>query len=86
MWKIQIGLAAVSSHGTDETTHSLPRRARRLAGDPRVLFSCYDGLAARNHDLDNMAEAERYFCSGAGRFCAPSIGSTPKLGVLPFPD
>lgn len=86
MWKIQIGLAAVSSHGTDETTHSLPRRARRLAGDPRMLFSCYDGFAARNHDLRQYGRGRTLFLLWRRKFYVPSIGPTPKLDVLPFPD
>lgn len=44
----------------------------RTRPHPQMLFSCYDGLAARNHDLGNMAEAERYVCSGAGSLAPPA--------------
>ena len=38
-------------------------------GEPQLLFPCYDGLATLNLDLDDMAEAERYFAL-AQEICA----------------
>ncbi|OWK19304.1 hypothetical protein AJ88_44945 [Mesorhizobium amorphae CCBAU 01583] len=48
----------------------------RETGEPQLLFPCYDGLATLNLDLDNLAEAERYF--SLARIYAPSTGSTRK--------
>ena len=33
----------------------------RETDEPQLLFPCYDGLATLNLDLDNLAEADRYF-------------------------
>jgi predicted ATPase/class 3 adenylate cyclase len=54
-------------------------------GEPQLLFPCYDGLATLNLDLDNMAEAERYFSLAQG-VCAQHGLDPEALVVLPFLD
>ena len=57
----------------------------RETGEPQLLFPCYDGLATLNLDLDNLAEAERYF-SLAQDVCAQHGLDPEALVVLPFLD
>jgi predicted ATPase/class 3 adenylate cyclase len=57
----------------------------RETGEPQLLFPCYDGLATLNLDLDNLAEAERYF-SLAQEVCAQHGLDPEGLVVLPFLD
>jgi adenylate cyclase len=57
----------------------------RETGEPQLLFPCYDGLATLNLDLDNLAEAERYF-SLAQDICAQHGLDPEALVVLPFLD
>ena len=54
-------------------------------GEPQLLFPCYDGLATLNLDLDNLAEAERYFSLAQG-VCAQHGLDPEALVVLPFLD
>jgi len=75
--------------------HGQPELARRLygealevareTGEPQLLFPCYDGLATLNLDLDNLAEADRYF-SLAQEVCASHGVDPQSLLVLPFLD
>jgi adenylate cyclase len=57
----------------------------RETGEPQLLFPCYDGLATLNLDLDNLAEADRYF-SLAQQVCAEHGVDPESLVVLPFLD
>ena len=57
----------------------------RETGEPQLLFPCYDGLATLNLDLDNLAEAERYFAL-AQDVCAQHGLDPEALVVLPFLD
>ncbi|QEL22180.1 AAA family ATPase [Bosea sp. F3-2] len=57
----------------------------RETGEPQLLFPCYDGLATLNLDLDNLAEADRYF-SLAQDVCAQHGLDPEALVVLPFLD
>ncbi len=57
----------------------------RETSEPQLLFSCYDGLATVNLDLDNLGEAERYF-SLAQDVCARHGLNPEALVVLPFLD
>ncbi|MBZ9850368.1 AAA family ATPase [Mesorhizobium sp. CA14] len=57
----------------------------RETGEPQLLFPCYDGLATLNLDLDNLAEAERYFSLAQG-ICAQHGLDPEGLVVLPFLD
>ena len=57
----------------------------RETGEPQLLFPCYDGLATLNLDLDNLAEAERYFSLAQG-VCAQHGLDPEALVVLPFLD
>ena len=57
----------------------------RETGEPQLLFSCYDGLATLNLDLDNLAEADRYFAL-AQEVCAQHGLDPEALVVLPFLD
>lgn len=57
----------------------------RETAEPQQLFPCYDGLATLNLDLDNLAEAERYF-SLAQDVCAQHGLDPEALVVLPFLD
>jgi predicted ATPase/class 3 adenylate cyclase len=57
----------------------------RETGEPQLLFPCYDGLATLNLDLDNMAEADRYFAL-AQDICAQHGLDPEALVVLPFLD
>ncbi len=54
-------------------------------GEPQLLFPCYDGLATLNLDMDNLAEADRYF-SLAQEICAQHGLDPEALVVLPFLD
>ena len=54
-------------------------------GEPQLLFPCYDGLATLSLDLDNLAEAERYFSLAQG-ICAQHGLDPEALVVLPFLD
>jgi predicted ATPase/class 3 adenylate cyclase len=75
--------------------HGQPRLAIRFydealeaaheTGEPQMLFPCYDGLATINLDLDNLAEAERYFALAQG-VCAQHGLDPEELVVLPFLD
>lgn len=57
----------------------------RETGEPQLLFPCYDGLATLNLDLDNLAEADRYF--GLAQDVCAQHGLDPEaLVVLPFLD
>ena len=51
----------------------------------RQVFPCYDGLATLNLDLDNLAEAERYFAL-AQDVCTRHGLEPDSLVVLPFLD
>ncbi|MBN9137477.1 MAG: tetratricopeptide repeat protein, partial [Phyllobacterium sp.] len=57
----------------------------REIGEPQLLFPCYDGLATLNLDLDDLAEAERYFAM-AQEVCAQHGLDPEALVVLPFLD
>lgn len=57
----------------------------RETGEPQLLFPCYDGLATLNLDLDNLAEADRYF-SLAQDVCARHGLDPEALVILPFLD
>ncbi|ESY16092.1 MULTISPECIES: adenylate/guanylate cyclase domain-containing protein [unclassified Mesorhizobium] len=57
----------------------------RETGEPQLLFPCYDGLATLNLDLDNLAEAERFFSLAQG-ICAQHGLDPEALVVLPFLD
>lgn len=75
-------------HGQPELAIHLYDEALAVAretGEPQLLFSCYDGLATANLDLDNMAEAERNF-SLAQNICAQHGLDPQGLVVLPFLD
>lgn len=75
--------------------HDQPERARecynealevaREIGEPQLLFPCYDGLATLNLDLDDLAEAERYFAM-AQEVCVQHGLDPEALVVLPFLD
>ena len=75
-------------HGQPELAVGLYEEALQVAletGEPQLLFPCYDGLATVNLDLDNLAEAERYF-SLAQDICAQHGLDPQALVVLPFLD
>lgn len=75
-------------HGRPELAVGLFDEALDVAGEtgePQLLFPCYDGLATLNLDLDNLAEAERYF-SLAQDVCAQHGLDPEALVVLPFLD
>jgi predicted ATPase/class 3 adenylate cyclase len=75
-------------HGRPELAVGLFDEALAVAGEtgePQLLFPCYDGLATLNLDLDNLAEAERYF-SLAQDICAQHGLDPEALVVLPFLD
>ncbi|RUM95919.1 adenylate/guanylate cyclase domain-containing protein [Pseudaminobacter arsenicus] len=75
-------------HGRPELALPCYTEALELAretGEPQLLFSCYDGLATLNLDLDNMTEADRYF-SMAQETCARHGLDPEALFVLPFLD
>ncbi|MDW6025115.1 adenylate/guanylate cyclase domain-containing protein [Mesorhizobium sp. BAC0120] len=57
----------------------------RETSEPQLLFPCYDGLATLNLDLDNLAEADRYFAL-AQDVCAQHGLDPDALIVLPFLD
>ena len=57
----------------------------RETDEPQLLFPCYDGLATLNLDLDNLAEADRYFAL-AQDVCARHGLDPEALVVLPFLD
>ena len=57
----------------------------RETDEPQLLFPCYDGLATLNLDLDNLAEADRYFAL-AQDVCAQHGLDPEALVVLPFLD
>ncbi|MET0596954.1 MAG: adenylate/guanylate cyclase domain-containing protein [Mesorhizobium sp.] len=57
----------------------------RETNEPQLLFPCYDGLATLNLDLDNLAEAERYFAL-AQDVCTRHGLEPDSLVVLPFLD
>ncbi len=75
-------------NGHPELAVDLFREALEVAcetGEPQLLFPCYDGLATLNLDLDNLAEAERYFSLAQG-ICAQHGLDPEALVVLPFLD
>lgn len=75
-------------HGRPELAVPCYNEALELAresDEPQLLFSCYDGLATLNLDLDNMTEADRYF-SLAQEICARHGLDPEALFVLPFLD
>ncbi|MEP9388830.1 adenylate/guanylate cyclase domain-containing protein [Mesorhizobium sp. KR9-304] len=75
-------------HGQQQLAARLYGEALDVAGEtgePQLLFPCYDGLATLNLDLDNLAEAERYF-SLAQDVCAQHGLDPEALVVLPFLD
>jgi len=75
-------------HGQQELAARLYGEALDVAGEtgePQLLFPCYDGLATLNLDLDNLAEAERYFSLAQG-ICAQHGLDPEALVVLPFLD
>lgn len=75
-------------HGRPELAVPCYNEALELAresAEPQLLFSCYDGLATLNLDLDNMTEADRYF-SLAQEICARHGLDPEALFVLPFLD
>jgi predicted ATPase/class 3 adenylate cyclase len=75
-------------HGQPELAGRLYSEALDVAGEtgePQLLFPCYDGLATLNLDLDNLAEAERYFSLAQG-VCAQHGLDPEALVVLPFLD
>ena len=57
----------------------------REIGEPQLLFPCYDGLATLNLDMNNLAEADRYFAL-AQDVCAQHGLDPEALIVLPFLD
>ena len=75
-------------HGRPDLAVGLFHEALDVAGEtgePQLLFPCYDGLATLNLDLDNLAEAERYFSLAQG-VCAQHGLDPEALVVLPFLD
>ncbi len=75
-------------HGQPELAVRLYREALEVASEtnePQLLFPCYDGIATVNLDLDDLAEAERYF-SMARDVCAQHGLDPEALVVLPFLD
>lgn len=75
-------------HGQQQLAARLYGEALDVAGEtgePQLLFPCYDGLATLNLDLDNLAEAERYFSLAQG-ICAQHGLNPEALVVLPFLD
>lgn len=75
-------------HGQQHLAARLYGEALDVAGEtgePQLLFPCYDGLATLNLDLDNLAEAERYFSLAQG-ICAQHGLDPEALVVLPFLD
>ncbi len=73
--------------------HGEPRRAleyyrealglAEAAGEPQLLFPCYDGLATLHLDLGEPAEAERYLTL-AQEVCARAGLDPDSLVLLPF--
>jgi adenylate cyclase len=55
------------------------------AGEPQLLFPCYDGLATLHLDLGQHAEAERYLAL-AQEVCARAGLDPDALVLLPFLD
>jgi len=53
------------------------------AGEPQLLFPCYDGLATLHLDLGDQAEAERYLTL-AQDLCARAGLDPDALVLLPF--
>ncbi|MEK1888429.1 MAG: adenylate/guanylate cyclase domain-containing protein [Phyllobacterium sp.] len=75
-------------HGQPELARDCYREALAVAGEtrePQLLFPCYDGLATLSLDLDDMAEAERYFTL-AQDVCTRHGLDPEALIVLPFLD
>ncbi|MEK1853775.1 MAG: adenylate/guanylate cyclase domain-containing protein [Phyllobacterium sp.] len=75
-------------HGQPELARHFYNEALEVAretGEPQLLFPCYDGLATLCLDLDDMAEAERYFTL-AQEICAQHDLDAGALVVLPFLD
>ncbi len=75
-------------HGQPELALGCYNEALDMAQEtrePQLLFPCYDGLATLNLDLDDMAEAERYFAM-AQEVCAKHGLDPEALVVLPFLD
>ena len=75
-------------HGRPDLARRYYDEALALAtetGEPQLLFPCYDGLATLNLDLDDIAEAERYFAL-AQEICTRHGLDPETLVVLPFLD
>ena len=59
-------------------------RPRRAAGEPQLLFPCYDGLATLHLDLGEDGRGRRVSCARPRR-CASGPASSPTRSmVLPF--
>lgn len=75
-------------HGRPDLARNFYNEALDVAretGEPQLLFPCYDGLATLNLDLDDIAEAERYFAM-AQDICVQHGLDPEALVVLPFLD
>jgi adenylate cyclase len=55
----------------------------KRAGDPQLLFPCYDGLATLNFDAGNLAVAEAYLAK-AQEVCERAGLEPDALLILPF--
>ena len=53
------------------------------AGEPQLLFPCYDGLATLYLDMGDEAQAERYMVE-AKEVCARAGLDPDSFVVLPF--
>jgi adenylate cyclase len=73
-------------HGDDAASLAAYEEALDLAeraGDPQLLFPCYDGLATLNLDAGNMAAAEAYLTK-AQKVCEVADLEPDALLILPF--
>jgi adenylate cyclase len=73
-------------HGDPEHALACYREALGIveeAGEPQLLFPCYDGLATLHLDLGDEAEAERYLTL-AQDVCARAGLDPDSLVLLPF--
>jgi adenylate cyclase len=73
-------------HGDPTAALACYREALGLveaAGEPQLLFPCYDGLATLHLDLGDQAEAERYLTL-AQDVCARAGLDPDSLVLLPF--
>ena len=73
-------------HGRPDLAFASYREALALAeeaGDPQLLFPCYDGLATLFLDIGDDAREEEYMAKGQ-QVCERAGVEPDSLAVLPF--